>query len=116
MNQALNQSLKQGSKMFKKSVTTGALLTSLLMACMGALEVSASESAGNPGMCKDDFAFNTLTPVRVTPALLEELRVMSGAALVRHEQPGDIHTQEHRDDRLRVFSDENERFSHFKCG
>jgi hypothetical protein len=48
--------------------------------------------------------------------LLEELRVMSGAALVRHEQPGDIHTQEHRDDRLRVFSDENERFSHFKCG
>ncbi|WP_277762059.1 hypothetical protein [Pseudomonas sp. A34-9] len=100
--------------MFKKIVLKNAVLAVLMTVGIAAFEASASE--GETGRCNDNFAFDTLAPIMVTPALLEELRVMSGAAYVRHEQDGYVYTADHRHDRLKVTSDIDNRFSHFKCG
>ena len=93
-----------------------AALTALLTVSLGMLEASASENTTKPGECNSDFAYNTLVPTQVTPALLDQLRRQSGAATVRHEKPGEVYTQEHRSDRLRVFSDEGNAYSHSQCG
>ena len=94
----------------------GAALTALIALSIGTLEVSASENVAEAGLCNGNFGFNTLVPTQATPQLLESLRLMSGAAIVRHERPGETYTQEHRSDRLRVFSNEENFYSHFQCG
>ena len=91
-------------------------LTALLALSMGMLEASASENTDQPGLCNDNFGYNTFVPAQVTPRLLELLRQLSGAAIVRHEQPGKSYSLEHRSDRLRVFSYAENYYSHFKCG
>ncbi|MDX9665940.1 hypothetical protein QMK50_13305 [Pseudomonas sp. P5_152] len=91
-------------------------LLPLLALSMGMLEASASENNDQPGLCNDNFGYSTLRPAQVTPLLLEELRELSGAAIVRHEKTGESYTQDYRNDRLRVFSDAKNNYSHFKCG
>jgi hypothetical protein len=92
------------------------VLTAALALSLGSLGASAAGETGKPGQCNSNFEYNTLVPTQVTPSLLEALRSMSGAAIVRHEKAGDVYTQEYRSDRLRVFSDEKNFYSHFQCG
>lgn len=99
------------TKHLKYSALTAALALSLVM-----LEASATGNTGKPGQCSSNFEFNTLVPTQVTPGLLEALRSMSGAAIVRNEKAGEVYTQEYRSDRLRVLSDEKNFYSHFQCG
>ncbi|WP_223529252.1 hypothetical protein [Pseudomonas sp. GL-R-19] len=91
-------------------------LTAVLALSLGMFEASASEPPSKPDQCNSNFGFSTLVPTQVTPELLEELRRISGAAIVRHEKAGETYTQEYRSDRLRVFSNKENFYSHFQCG
>ncbi|MBK5353452.1 hypothetical protein JFU37_13160 [Pseudomonas sp. TH41] len=94
----------------------GSALTAVLALSFGMFEASAAENTNKPGRCNSNFAYNTFVPTQVTPGLLEALRLLSGAAIVRHEKSGETYTQEYRSDRLRVISDEGNFYTHFQCG
>ncbi len=91
-------------------------LAALFTLSLGSLQASASETPAQQSLCNDNFGFNTLVPAQVTPALLETLRQLSGAATVRHEEPGKGYSRDYRKDRLRVFSTEGNILSHYTCG
>lgn len=55
-------------------------------------------------------------PLEATPEAVEKLRIASGAARVRVEKPGVMYTADYREDRIRVFVDENNMVSGYSCG
>lgn len=90
-----------------------AALTGLVTLGFGAIEASALQPVA--GKCHTSFPVSKLAHP-ATPEFLEEMRVRSGSAEVRLEQPGKGYTKEYREDRLRVLVDENNIMRSYMCG
>lgn len=68
-----------------------------------------------PGACHGDRAQFAMG-LPYSPGLAEQARAASGAATVRRKEPGKMYTQEFREDRLNLETDENGRIIRVACG